>query len=197
MFSVQTCPQVERVSQQLIFKVTDFTESSLQSFEKCLSRAMENGQPILPLYIQSDGGSAAILYGFLSNMKSYREKGLKFAAVVSGTASSAGCCVYLYSDYRFMGEFASLLYHSLQLNFINPLPNAVSELNWNIQESKKMNEALSRHLKKPKDWLEKQLKKNGVDDWNIDPETALKLGLADEIKIPQFNLQISAQYSIT
>jgi ATP-dependent protease ClpP protease subunit len=197
MFQYSVSPQVREVNHPSYFVLNEFSERSLQAFSKALLKASENSQPIFPINIQSDGGSAAILFGFMSLMKEYRDQGMQFASVVAGTAASAGCCIFLYSDFRYMGEFASLLFHSVQLGLDGPLPHVVSQIGWHAEENKRMNEILSKNLKKSKTWLDNQLKKCVGDDWMISANDALTLGMATNIKIPQFNLQISSQFSIS
>ena len=198
MWNMNICPQVRDINKPGSFTLTDFTERSLQSFTKAVHAAYDLGQPLFPIYIQSDGGYAAILYGFMSVMESYREKGMKFAGIVAGTASSAGCVIFLYSDFRYMGKFSSLLQHSIQLSGVEgALPTIEDQLSWYRKENDNINEVISRHLKKPKDWLKNQLKKQNSDDWLISAEDALKLGMATEIRLPSFNLSVSAEFSIT
>jgi hypothetical protein len=83
MWNISQSPQVRDIAMPGVFHLTDFSERSLQAFSKTLHRAHENSQPVMPIFIQSDGGSAAILFGFMSLMDSYREKGMQFAAVVA------------------------------------------------------------------------------------------------------------------
>jgi len=197
MWNLSICPQVRDINKPGSFTLVDFTERSLQSFTKAVHAAHELSQPVFPIYIQSDGGSAAILYGFMSVMESYRDKGMKFAGIVAGTAASAGCVIFLYSDFRYMGKFSSCLFHSLQLSVETSLPLLEDQLIWHRKENDNINEVLSRHMKKPKDWLKNQLKKQSSDDWLISAEDALKLGMATEIRLPSFNLSVSAEFSIT
>lgn len=197
MWNISQSPQVRDIAMPGVFHLTEFSERSLQAFSKTLHRAQENSQPLMPIFIQSDGGSAAILFGFMSLMDSYREKGMQFAGVVSGTAASAGCCVFMYCDYRYMGKFSSLLFHSTQLGFEGNLQEARQVVEWHGQENDMMNEVLSKHLKKPKDWIKKQLKNNLLDDWLITSEKALELGIATSLSMPEFNLIIRSEFSIT
>jgi ATP-dependent protease ClpP protease subunit len=197
MWNIQSAPQVRETCEPISFTVTDFTERSLQSFEKALHKADMMEQPVFPIKIQSDGGRSDILFGMMSLMLKYREKGMQFAGVVAGTASSAGACIFMFCDFRYMGEFSSLLIHSSQIYISNNLPVVTSMVDFIKAEDDKMNDALEKHLKKKKGWIKAQMKKNGVDDWLISAQTALELGLATCISIPEFNLRISAEFSIT
>ena len=197
MWSISTSPQIQQVNTPIFFTLNEFTEKSLQSFNKSILKASEACQPIIPISIQSDGGSAVILYGFMSAMESARKNGIQFASVVAGTAASAAACVFLFSDYRYMGEFSSLCYHSLQISQEGALPILEGQMTWYRKENDRINEVISRHLKKPKDWLKKQLKTQFSDDWMISAEDAISNGMATEIRIPQFNLEIKSEFSIS
>lgn len=197
MWNINQSPQVRDVAIPCSFNLIDFSERTLQAFSKTLHKAHEASQPLLPIFIQSDGGRADILFGMMSLMESYRKKGMKFAATVSGTASSAGCCLFLFSDFRYMGEFSSLLFHSSQVSFENNLPAVMSMIEFIKSEDERMNEVLEKHLKKKKGWFKSQMRKNGVDDWLISARVAHELGLATSISIPEFNLTIRSEFSIS
>ncbi len=196
MWIINRAPQINDVCEPISFTVTDFTERSLQSFERALHKADLMEQPVFPIRIQSDGGRADILFGMMSLMLKYRQKGMQFAGVVAGTAASAGCCIFLYCDYRYMGEFSSLLFHSSQVFLENNLPVVMSMIDFIKGEDERMNETLEKHLKKKKGWFKAQMKKNGVDDWLISARVAHELGLATSISIPEFHLRLSAEFSI-
>jgi len=197
MWNINQSPQVRDVATPVSFNLTEFSERALQAFSKVLHKAHDSAQPLLPIFIQSDGGSAAILNGFMSLMDSYRKKGMAFAGVVSGTAASAGCCVFMYCDFRYMGEFSSCLYHSVQLGMESNLQEARQIIEWHGRENDRLNETLSKHLKKPKDWLKKQLKNNLLDDWYFTAQEAHELGIATHIGTPEFNLTIRSEFSIS
>ena len=197
MWNVNQSPQVRDVAMPVFFTVSDFSEGSLQSFAKALHKAHDASQPLVPLFIQSDGGRADILFGMMSLMESYRKKGMQFAGVVSGTAASAGCCLFLFCDFRYMGEFSSLMFHSSQVFLNNNLPVVMSMIDFIKTEDERMNEVLETHLKKKKGWFKAQMKKNGVDDWLISARSAHSMGLATSISIPEFNLTIRSEFSIS
>ena len=197
MWNINQSPQVRDVAMPGFFTLSEFSERALQSFSKALHRAADQNQPLFPIFIQSDGGSAAILNGFMSLMDSYRKKGMMFAGVVSGTAASAGACIWMYCDYRYMGEFASALFHSVQLGFEGNLQESLQVVDWHRKENDRLNEVLSKHMKKPKDWLKKQLKNNLLDDWYFTAKEAFDLGICTQIGTPEFNLTIRSEFSIS
>lgn len=196
MWSIDCSPQVQTPNEPVKFTLNDFTERSLSAFERATAKAYQNQQPIVPIYVQSDGGSAEILFAFMSIMKSYRDKGMRFASVVSGGATSAGCCVFLYCDFRFMGEFSRLLFHSIQIGVDGNLPTVSAYLQNAHSDNEMLQETLAKHLKKPKTWFKKLLRDNGIDDLVITPARAVELGIIEEVRIPTFTLKISSEFSI-
>ncbi len=197
MWNIQNAPQVRDVATPCSFVLNEFTERTLQAFSKVLHKAHDQSQPLLPIFIQSDGGSAAILFGMMSLMDAYRKKGMAFAGVVSGTACSAAACIFMYCDFRYMGEFSSLLFHSTQLCFDGNLQESRQIVEWHGAENDRLNEIISKHLKKNKDWIKKQLKNNLLDDWYISSQQAHELGIATHIGTPEFNLTIRSEFSIS
>ena len=197
MFNYEIAPQVREVNDPCSFTLTNFDERSLHAFEKALQKARSFDQPIFPIKIQSDGGSVAIMLGFMSLMKKYREQGMKFISIVAGTAASAGCVIFLYCDERYMGEFASLMFHASFCGLEGPLPSIKNRIDWFNKEETKVNEVLSLHRKRPKGWIEGQLKKRGAsEDWSMNAQEALDLKMATKIGIPTLTLVLYAGFSI-
>ena len=197
MFNFDIPPQVREVNDPVFFTLNEFSERSLTAFDKALSKARSCNQPIFPIKIQSDGGSVAIMLGFMSLMKEYREQGMQFIGSVIGSAASAGCVVFLFCDQRYMGEFSSLLFHSSFIGLEGPMPTVKAKVDFYTKEEVRINEVLSKHLKKPKTWLDNQMKKRGAsEDWMIGADEAISLGMATKIGIPNITLVIDAGFSI-
>lgn len=198
MFNFDIPPQVREINDPLFFTLNSFDERSLGAFDKALHKAKDFRQSVFPIKIQSDGGTVAIMLGFMSLMKKYREDGMIFVGSVMGSAASAACVIFLYCDHRYMGEYANLLFHASYLGIEGPMPTVKAKVDFYTKEEVKINEVLSRHLKKPKNWLENQLKKRGSsEDWMIGSEDSMALGLATKIGIPNITLVIDAGFSIS
>lgn len=196
MWSVSSTNQVSQHNEPVSFQLTEFTERTLFAFEKAVQKAEMNGQPYFPMRIQSDGGRASILFGMMSIMKEARKRGMLFASVVTGSAYSAGGCIFMYSDLRYMGEFSNIILHSIQMSAEGALPNVMAQVKEAAFDNDRMFEVISLHLKKNKNWIKNQLKKNGVDDWCITSQQAVELGIIEKVHIPSFNLDLISQFSI-
>lgn len=152
------------------------------------------GQPILNLYIESNGGDVNVLNGFLSMMDFGRKHGLKFAGFVSGCAASAGAMVFLYCDQRFMGASANLMTHNIQLSIEGKHPDLYSEIKFVEAMEISIFEKLSKWLKKHKGWLKKQLQNRQNSDWNINAEEALSLQIISQIGEPMAIVSLEPNY---
>lgn len=188
------CPLVHGISEPKIFKVNEFTQQALHAFQKTINYAISVGQPIINIYIESDGGDVNVLNGFLSMMDYGRKNGLQFAGFVSGCAASAGAMVFLYCDFRFMGSSANLMVHNIQLWVQGKNPDLHSEIKFVGEMEVFIFEKLSRWIKKPKDWLKKQLERRHNSDWNINSTEALSLKIIEHIGIPMSVFEIKSTY---
>lgn len=199
-WSIRSSNFIEQVSSPKSFFVDEFTPSALRAFTVCVNDAVNLGQGILPLYIESTGGSSFILNGFLSIIDSARERGMKVSTVVSGSALSAGAFLFLYGDkgYRFIGSAATLMLHEAQLS---ELLGKFSEVKSFVNSFDKIEEPfynrINKHLGKKPKWLENKLKKMQNNDWFLTAQEAYEEGFADHIHTPVFTLDIDTKISIS
>ncbi len=181
------------------FNVGEFSPAAVNSFSRYLENVYNSEVPIASLRITSDGGDVGSMNGFFSLMEEFRNRGIKFAGFVPAYALSAGAAVFLFcdSDYRWMGPSATLMIHNSQIAFPGDRISSVKNFSDFVHSQDEiMNQKLSLHLKKRKDWLDKELKKRHDNDWHITAQEAQTLGFA-KIGFPEFNVRISAEFSVT
>ncbi len=197
-WNISAPPIVKAVEQPKSFFLTEFSSNAVRSFSNKVAEALELGQHVLPVYIESPGGDLYALKGILSLMDSARDKGLQIATITTGQAMSAGAFVFCYGcpNLRFAGTEATIMLHSV----IATMGEAkIAEHKMSIDTVLKEQEAIfakiSRHLKKKTDWLKRELGKRNDNDWFISAEEGQKLGIVEVIGIPQFSFHISAEVS--
>lgn len=182
------------------FFVSEFSPNTVKSFSNCVTESLELEQPVLPIYVESDGGSLFSLNGMLSIIEGARKNGLKFATIVNGCALSAGAYLFCYGDkdLRFLAPSGTLMIHSGIFNSqADRLPDVKSAVDVFSQMDLKLNEKISRHLGKRADWLSKKLKSRENSDWFLTPEEALKEGIASSISTPTFYLNLGFNVAIS
>lgn len=197
MWSVNSPPFASELQLPSAFELTDFTPGMVKSFAKYLHKLEYMNVPICAIQINSYGGDACCLSAVMSLMSEYRKKGIKFCGVVPGFAFSAGALVFLFCDegFKFMGDSASLMLHQVQLSHgSDRLSSIKSYADSTHGFQKETFEKISRHLKKKKDWMTKELVKKG-EDWYISAKEAQEMGLS-QVGLPTFNLTLRAEFSV-
>lgn len=195
---VKGSPLINKADQPKSFFLTEFTPETVRAFQNTVTTAINIGQPFLPIYIESPGGSAYAMCAILSCMENGRGMGLKFATIVNGTAQSAGAITFAYGDpeLRFMSPFSTLMFHNLSMGAIGKVGEGL-QLHINAQNlENRVFEKISKHLKKPKDWLKKTLEKKKNYDWELSAEEAVNEGIASIVHSPQFTVGFEEQYRI-
>lgn len=194
---------IQTIVQPKSFFLTDFSPQVVRSLNCRINEAIDLGQAIFPIHIESLGGDIASLKAVLSILSSARKKGLKIATVTAGEAASAGAFVFCFGDegLRFMGEHAHIMIHGIQVSSI-PDGRASEQrelFNELMKEEQELLQVISSHLKgaRNKDWLKKELHKRKDIDWYVNSLDALSLGLTSHVGLPTFSLKLTPEISVT
>ncbi len=191
---------VGNINSPKTFFLEEFTPRMLRAFSSCVTDAISLNQKILPVYIESEGGSLLCLNGVLSIIDGARKNGLIIATIVAGQAMSAGAYVFLYGDkgYRFCGESATVMIHGGQLGTqCGKLSDVKSSVDSMYEMDTRLDSKISKHLGKRPDWLKKKLKSKDNTDWFLTAEEAKTEGFADFVHIPTFTVHLEANISIS
>lgn len=183
------------IRQPKSFHLTDFTDNMLRSFQQVNAECLGAGQPILPIFIESYGGNVDIMSGVLSVMDYGRSNGLKYSTVVNGRAMSAGAMIWLYgdNDMRFIGSCGKLMLHHAATIAGGKLPEIKTSIDLHSEDQWMLFEKISKHVKKPKDWLKKNLEKRKDRDWYLSPDEVVAENLGKK-KTPTFILQVEEKF---
>lgn len=173
-----------------IIRVTEFDEESLEEFEKDIDEAHATGQPVIPIVIDSFGGSAYGCLGFLAAMESAK---VPVATILTSKAMSAGAIVFCFGTegYRFMHPHATLMIHDVG-SFTS---GKVEEIKVDAKHLDEMNNAIykrtSKHLGHEANYISEMIKENRHADWFINAKQAKKHNIANHLKIPSFKVEIN------
>ena len=174
-----------------------FTEDSAQKFRENLemaeNAAIKCGQDVLPVTIDSYGGSVYALLGMIDALQSCS---LKIATIVESKAMSCGAVLFSCGadGYRFIGPNATVMIHTVSAAEFGK----VDELKASSDEADRLNEKLFRLMSKncghKETYFLDKLQERRMADWYLDPSDCLTHNLANKIHIPSIKVDVKCEY---
>lgn len=188
----------KKIKEPRSFFMQNFDESCVREFQQVVNECIKTRQLFLPIHIESPGGYVYSLMGILSAIDYARENGIKICTYVGGVASSCGALLFLYGDqgYRYCGSNSTLMLHNISSGFAGKVDEAKNYFVGVENLESRVFEKISRHIKKPKDWLRKNLEKRKNYDWELTPQECLEAGFANHIKTPTFVMIIEEKFAV-
>lgn len=180
------------------FYLNDFTDHTLRVFNNIVTECININQPIVPIYVESDGGRVDIMKGIMSVMDYGRKVGIKFATIVNSRAQSAGAMIFLYGDegFRFMGENAFLMLHPASVGTIGKIGEIKSMIDRHSDDWDSISDKIGKHIRKSKGWMKKELNKRKDYDWIMTAQEAQGEKLCDAHS-PTLMLTIEEAFTVT
>ena len=175
-----------------IIRVTRFDEESLCKFESEIEEAHWTKQPVIPIVIDSYGGSTYALMGMLSSIENAK---LPIATIVGAKAFSCGAILFAFgaNGYRFMHPDAVLMYHDVDIYN----EGKIEEVKVNTRQADSLNKLIYRKMARhtghePSYFLDLISKKKHVD-WYLTAREAKKHNIVNELRIPNFEVKIGVE----
>lgn len=185
----------EIIDEPEVILVNEFTEKSAKEFREGMKKAHNTGQDIIPVVIDSYGG---YVHSLISMIDTIEESSLPVATIAIGKAMSCGAMLLGHGTqgYRFSSPNARIMIHDVSAMSIGK----VAELKSSTKESEFLHnyifESLAKHIgKKDKNFFEKELDKRKHAEWYLGAQEAKDLNLVNEIKIPNFEVNINVKYN--
>ena len=177
----------------VIITVNEFTEESALSFRSSMCDAINSGQKIIPVVIDSYGGQ---VYSLMSMIASINASPVPVATIVQGKAMSCGAILATFGadGLRFVDKDATLMIHDVSSFAFGK----VEELKADARESERLNkrvyQMMARNCGKPEDYFTKIIHDKGHADWFLDADECLKHGLANHAKIPELKIDTRVSF---
>ena len=174
----------------VVIRVKKFDESAAKEFSEKMSKAHNTGQPVVPVIIDSYGGQVYSLMSMISDITHAR---IPVATIVQGKAMSCGALLFSFGKegMRYMDPDATLMIHDVSSMTIGK----VEEIKADAEETERLNQKvykmMAKNCGKREDYFLKIVHKRGHADWFLDAEEAKKHGLANQLRVPKFNLKVS------
>lgn len=178
-----------------IIRVNEFEEKNVKEFEESLDKAHMTGQPVIPIIIDSYGGQAHGVMGMIAAIESCR---VPVATCLLTKAFSAGALLFCHGTegYRFMHPDAQLMIHDVAAGTGGKIEEMKSHTNYVNELNNILYRKTSKHLGKQENYLQEQIKKHNHVDWFLNAKEAKKHGIANHLRIPCFNIEVSLKVEL-
>jgi len=174
----------------IIITVNKFDEKSAKEFQQSLAQAHNTGQKVIPIIIDSYGGQ---VYSLMSMISAIKHAELPIATIVEGKAMSCGAILFSFGEdgLRFMDPDATVMIHDVS----SMEHGKVEEIKASAEETERLNQIVykmvARNCGKKDDYFLKVVHSKGHADWFLDAKECLKHKLANQLRVPKFNIEVS------
>ena len=182
--------EVELRKNPVIIRVNKFDEDSAKKFDQEIAQAHNTGQKVIPIVIDSYGGQ---VYSLMAMISAIKHAELPIATIVEGKAMSCGAILFSFGEQglRFMDPDATVMIHDVS----SMEHGKVEEIKASAEETERLNQKIytmmARNCGKRDDYFLKLVHKRGHADWFLDAAETKKHGLANQLRIPKINIQVS------
>ncbi len=187
--------ELELHKNPVIIRVNKFTEDSAKDFQTQIAQAHNTGQKVIPVVIDSYGGQ---VYSLMSMVSAISHSDLPVATIIEGKAMSCGALLYSFGEegMRYMDPDATIMIHDVSAGQFGK----VEELKANAEESERLNQKvytmMARNIGKSDSYFTKKIHDKGHADWYLDAKEAKKIGLANHLRVPTLNINVSVNIDV-
>ena len=179
-----------------VIRVTEFDKDGVKAFSDGMSRAHEVGQPVIPIVIDSYGGS---VYGLLSMIDMIRSSKAKVATIVEGKAMSAGAALFTFGapGMRYMAPDAHLMIHEVA----SWTGGKVEEIKADAAHCDALNRRMLAMMAEncghdDPEYFARLIHDRKHADWYLNAREAIKHGIASHAKLPRLEVRITSQVTL-
>jgi len=182
------------IEQPVIIRVGNIDEKTALEFSKLMTDAYNTGQDVIPIVIDSFGGSVYSLFSMLSDIESSR---LPIATICIGKAMSAGSVLLAHGSpgMRFMDPNSTVMIHEISSGI---WWDKLTELKVNVEEADRLNQIVFMKMAlacghKKKEYFLNLISQNKNADWYMDCFEAKKHKMIDQIGVPEFQITLESR----
>ena len=182
--------EVELRKNPVIIRVNKFDEKAAKEFQDQMALAHNTGQKVIPVVIDSYGGQ---VYSLMAMVSAIQHAELPVATIVEGKAMSCGAILFSFGEkgLRFMDPDATLMIHDVS----SMEYGKVEEIKASAEETERLNQKvytmMARNCGKKDDYFLRLVHKKSHADWYLDADECKRHGLANQLRIPKINIQVS------
>lgn len=180
-----------------VLHVGDLDEDAVKEFACAMSEAHSTGQAVIPIVIDSVGGDVYALWAMVDILEKAQ---LPIATIIEGKAMSCGAALFTCGTegMRFIGPHATVMIHDVS-SWLPPGGKS-EEIKADAKETERLNKKvysfMEARIGKRKGSLWKMVQDRGRADWYLTPQEAVKLNIANHMKLPNIKTTISVEMTL-
>lgn len=175
-----------------IVVVQKFDDEGVKDFRDQMERAHNTGQPIIPISIDSYGGS---VYGCLDMISHMQKASLPIHTMITGKAMSAGAFLFGMGQTRHMAEHSTIMLHDAS----TLTGGKTEEIKADAKEIGRLNNLIFKMIAKncgqKESYFLNLIHQKGHADWFLTAKSAYKHKLCTNVGIPEMKIEVSVNYS--
>jgi ATP-dependent Clp protease protease subunit len=177
----------------IVIRINKFDEATAKKFAQEIAQAHNTGQDVIPVVIDSYGGQ---VYSLMSMIGAIRDAEIPVATIVEGKAMSCGAILFSFGKQgmRFMDPNATLMIHDVS----SMSYGKIEEIKSTAEESERLNQIVYKMMAKNCGQVENYfldlVHERGHADWYLDAEEAERHQLANHLRLPTLNIEISVKF---
>ena len=190
--------QIEKVDLRknpIIITVNKFNEEAVSKFRGQMSAAVNSGQKVVPIVIDSYGGQVYSLMAMVSMIKACP---IPVATIIQGKAMSCGIALATFGTegMRYMDPDATAMIHEVSSGAIGKN----EEIQASAEETNRLNEKIltmmSRNCGHADDYFSKIIHEKGHADWFLDAKEVLKHNIVSHLRIPHLEVKVTVDMDL-
>ena len=172
--------------------MNDFSEASAKEFSESFSKAIESKQGLIPIIIDSSGGSAFSLLHILDLIKTAP---VPVATIAIGKAMSAGSLLLAAGTkgYRFAAPNSVVMIHEMSAGTWGTNSEIQSDAKHFDHLNKLIMHGLDKNCERSEGYFFNLLKENKNADLYFTGEECKEHGIVDHVKVPKLKVSVTTK----
>ena len=182
----------ELLDMPVVVVVTTFNDEGVKNFREDMEKAHHTGQPLIPVLIDSYGGS---VYGCLDMVSHVKKSELPVHTIITGKAMSAGAILFGMGKTRWMSEHSTLMLHDAA----TWTGGKTEEVKSDAKELERLNKLifslLAQNCGQKEDYFDKIIHEKGHADWFLTAKEAKRHKICTHIGVPELKVHVGVSYN--
>lgn len=171
--------------------VQKFNDQAVKDFREDMEKAHKTGQTVIPVIIDSYGGS---VYACLDMISQMQASSLPVHTVVMGKAMSAGAILFSMGEQRHISPNGTIMVHDASTFAMGKVEDIKVDAHEIDRLNKLMYGLLAKNCGHKDDYFLNLIHQKGHTDWYLNPKECKKHNLCTHIGIPEFKVEVSVNY---